>query len=159
MDTGRLIDCVYESLEGNLDAKEYNDRHGIRSAHILTITSPTKAELHAAQLTDRIVGKTVIEVGAGVGYLAMAMAKYAHKVFAIEADPAWSWVYMTGLYRQKPANLTWIFGAAEEMVGILHGDVAVVVTRSGIASMQAVAGRLANEVITILREVKDDDDD
>jgi hypothetical protein len=83
------------------------------------------------------------------------MAKIAKSVFAIEVDPAWSWVFTHSLYRHKTKNLTWIFGSAESVVEWLNGDVAVIVTRSGIEEMRALAYRMAPRVLMLgLDEIK-----
>ena len=53
-------------------------------------------------LAPWIDGKRVIEVGAGVGFLAIEMAKRAKSVIAIECDPAWSWIFTQPLQLHKP---------------------------------------------------------
>jgi len=77
----------------------------------------------------------------------MEMARFAKQVYAIEADPAWAWVFTECLYQKKPSNLTYIFGTAESVANIIRGDVAVIFTRSGYEAMMAVADRICPEVI------------
>ncbi len=141
------IESVYANLEGSADAQAYSEQNGIGSLNILTISSYFNAlqEIHA--LWRKIKGLTVVEIGAGVGMLAIQMAKFAKRVYAIEADPAWSWVFTQQLYRIKPPNLTFIFGRAQELVGLIHADVAVVYTRSDVAGMREMASQFAPEVI------------
>jgi SAM-dependent methyltransferase len=137
------IDMVYGSLEGCEDVLAYHERHGTPSLLILTQCSPKVAIKTAELLGNWIAGKDVIEIGAGVGFLAIEMAKRAKTVTAIEVDPAWSWIFTRSLYRHKPANLTWIFGSAESMIGKITGDVCLVFTRSGVNDMREVANKFA----------------
>ena len=149
--TSDLIDLVYNSVDpGDQVLADYFERHGVVSMLILTQTSKKAAAEMARMLSTDIDGKTVIEIGAGVGYLAIEMAKRAKRVFAIEVDPGWSWVFTRSLYEHKPRNLTWIFGDAAEMVGTLKGDVVVIVSRSGQKAMKDIANKLAPKVITPL---------
>lgn len=146
-ETGPLIDLVYNALEGCEDAMAYHDRHGTMSLQILTQCNPRAARETARLWADEIKGKRVVEIGAGVGFLAIEMAQIARSVFAIESDPAWSWVFTHSLYRHKPKNLTWIFGSAESVSDWLNGDVAVIVTRSGVQAMRDVAFKMCPRVI------------
>lgn len=140
---------VYMDLDGAAPIREYHDRHGTESLQILTVLDGHEAARIVKRLRARIYGKLVVEVGAGVGILACEMAAHARHVYAIEADPAWSWVFTKHLYERKPVNLTWIFGRAEDVADWLKADVAVIVTRSGHAAMQAAARRLAPVVIDV----------
>ena len=151
-EVGTLIDMAYDALEGAEDLMRYHKLHGTPSLLILTRYSPEIAIETARLLKPDIEGKVVIEIGAGVGFLAIEMAKVAKQVFAIEVDPAWTWIFTHSLYAHKPSNLTWIFGLAETMIPFLHGDVAVVFTRSGIKEMKAIAEKLAPRVIMPLQE-------
>lgn len=101
----------------------------------------------AKALSSRIKGKTAIEIGAGVGFLAIEMARYAKHVWAVEKDPAWSWVFTKHLYRFKPKNLTWVFGDARDLIGTLKVDLAIVVTCSGETELKHIGELLAKEVI------------
>jgi len=150
-DALRMVDVVYEALEGSEDLQEYHRIHGTPSLLILTQLHPTIAKESARLLAPEIEGKRVIEIGAGVGFLAMEMAEIADSVVAIESDPAWSWVFTHHLYRHKPPNLTWIFGAAESVADQIHGDIAVIFTRSGVNEMIEVAAKMAPRVICPLQ--------
>jgi predicted O-methyltransferase YrrM len=141
------IERVYEALEGGDAVEEYHDAHGVRSMTVLTITNESEAVRRVRAFRDRIAGKIVVEIGSGVGLAALEMARYAERVYAIEADPAWSWVFVRHLYRAKPANLTWVFGGAESVAGLIKADVAVVFTHSDRDGMRAMAERFAPEVI------------
>lgn len=151
--TEDLINIAYDTLEGAEDLEAYHERHGTPSLLILTQHSPEVAAETARLLADEITGKRVIEIGAGVGFLAIEMAKRAKSVFAIETDPAWSWIFTRSLYAHKPPNLTWIFGNAETVADFLSGDVVVIVTRSGHEEMRKLGYRMAPRVIFPL-EVK-----
>lgn len=141
-DAEQEIDRIYDSNEGSESVEGYHSLHEIQSLAILTICSPYEATREVDQFAHRIRGKTVIEIGAGVGFLAMEMARFAKRVYAIEADPAWTWVFTECLYQKKSPNLTWIFGTAESVSDWLRGDVAVIYTRSGIKAMEAQAAKM-----------------
>jgi len=141
------IETIYERNQGNEAMEDFFERHGIASMAILTITSQRAAEIELAHFKERIAGKIVIEIGAGVGFLAMETARYAKQVFAIEVDPSWSWVFCEFLYALKPENLTWIFGTAESVSDILRGDVAVVYSRSGLEQMRKLARKMCPRTI------------
>lgn len=146
------IEAIYEVQEGSMSVEEYHAKHHTPSLLILTVLSLTDASVIVERFRDRIANKSVVEIGAGVGYLSLELAKYASEVFAIESDPAWSWLFTQHLYKVKPPHLTWIFGRAEAVASWLHADVAVIVTRSGHEEMQAVARRMAPTVIDIYGE-------
>lgn len=141
-DAEQEIERIYESNEGSESVEVYHARHGIKSLAVLTITSPYDATREVDQFAHKIRGKTVIEIGAGIGFLAMEMARFAKRVYAIEADPAWTWVFTECLYQKKSPNLTWIFGNAESVSDWLRGDIAVIYTRSGIKAMEAQAAKM-----------------
>jgi precorrin-6B methylase 2 len=150
-----LIDMAYDITEGAEDLMRYHKEHGTMSALVLTQYDLKCAHGSAELLKPAIENKIVIEIGAGVGFLAMEMARYAKQVYAIEVDPAWSWIFTHSIYRHKPPNLTWIFGKAESMIGILHGDIAVIFTRSGEDTLYTIAEQLADEVIMPLHNDKE----
>ena len=141
-----LIEMAYDALEGADDLMKYHQRHGTPSLLILTQHSPEVAQQMARLLEEKIRDKVVIEIGAGVGFLAIELAKKAKQVFAIEVDPAWSWIFTRSLYAHKPTNLTWIFGTAESVLPFLKGDIALVVTRSGVDDLRKIAQKFAPEV-------------
>lgn len=150
--TEDMIDLVYDSLEGCEDLARYHDEHGTPSLLVLTQHNPKIAARSARLLDSDIKNKVVIEIGAGVGFLAIEMARSAKFVYAIEVDPAWSWVFTSSLYRHKPPNLTWIFGSAESVEDKIKGDIAVIFTNSGIEAMRRSAYRMAPRVIMPLQE-------
>ena len=135
-----------------MTVEEYHAKHRTASLGVLTICSHFDARKIVKPLRGRILNKVVVEIGSGVGYLALALSKYSPQVFAIESDPAWSWIFTHHLYEQKPAHLTWIFGTAESVASWLRADVAVIVTRSGHEEMQIVARRMAPVVIDVYAE-------
>lgn len=145
----KAIECVYEMGEGSPQVHEYHRRHGTPSLLILTVFNQREAAKLCKSVFYEIYGKTVIEIGAGVGFLALEMAKHAKRVYAIESDPAWSWTFTQHLYREKPQNLTWIFGRAEEVCEWLRGDVAIIVTRSGHLKMGFLGRLMAPKVIDV----------
>jgi hypothetical protein len=146
-DPEQEIERIYEHGEGSESIESYHQRHEIKSMCILTITSAYAATREVDKFAYRLRGKTVVEIGAGVGFLGIEMARFAKQVYAIEADPAWAWVFTECLYQKKPSNLTYIFGAAETIANYLRGDIAVIFTRSGYVAMEAVAREMCPEII------------
>ncbi len=145
------IEGVYESSCGHeQEIIDWAGRLGVESAGILTITRAAEAFKRSCELSEHIRGKVVVEIGAGVGLLALAMAKIAKHVYAIEADPAWSWVFVEHLRRHMPRNLTWIFGRAQEIP--LRADVAVIFTRSDVSGMLAAGAEKAPKVLMPLQD-------
>jgi hypothetical protein len=145
------LDAIYGDMEGMKEAEEYHQKHMTPSYGVITVYDSETALAISKAIAMDIANKVVIEIGAGVGILACAMATIAKQVYAIESDPAWAWGFTKVLYGIKPTNLTWIFGKAESMVDILHGDVAVIVTRSGHKEMQVVGSKLATKVIDVYK--------
>ncbi len=141
------IEGVYEANEGSEIMEQYHARHDTLSMLILTIGSAYAATREVDQFWRNIKGKTVIEIGAGAGFLALEMAKFAKQVYAIEVDPSWSAVFTEHLYEIKPPNLTWIFGKAQTVAPFLRGDVAVVFTRSDRKGMEAIARQMCPTLI------------
>lgn len=147
------INATYEAFQGSEELEEYMARHGIQSAGILTVYDDEQAALVAGYLADRIRGRVVVEIGAGIGLLACHLAEHAFKVYAIEASPIWASCFAVALLRRKPANVTYILGAASEMVGILRADVAIFCTHSGVAAMREAALQFAPVAIDVYADV------
>lgn len=105
----------------------------------------------------RLENKKVVEVGAGIGFMAIEMAKRASHVVAIESDPMFNWIFATHLYKHKPDNLIWMFGDVFEIQQEFRWcpesfDVAVVFTKSGIEQMKRYASWMAGETIMYYQE-------
>jgi hypothetical protein len=137
------------------DADRYGERHGIRSAANLTVTDEEVAALLTEHLAPRIRGRTVVEIGGGIGLLGLHMATVAERVFCIEANPMWSFVFAAGFLKRKPKNLSYLFGAADEFVGCIKADVAVICTHSGVADMMRAGALFAPVVIDVYGELVD----
>lgn len=152
-DITKTINSLYESFDGNPVMEEYMDRHDVGSLGILTIAGDEEAALVAEHLRDRIAGKIVVEVGGGIGLLALHMSTIASHVYVIEASPVWTHLWMMFFMARKPKNVTFIFGAAQEMAGQLHADVAMFCTHSDAVGMRQVGATLANEVIDVYGEI------
>lgn len=155
---GKVLSSFYEQMDGNPAPEEYHARHDTRSAGILTIYDDERAASTADYLRGRVAGKIVVEIGAGIGLLACHVAMDARRVYAIEVEPAWASTFVSFLYRQKPANLTFIFGKAEEAPPIA-ADVAYFCTHSGREAMYLAATRFAPEVIDVYAELLKDNED
>jgi dsRNA-specific ribonuclease len=143
------IDAIYNDEKNFEAAEEFHRRHMTPSCGVITIYEAEAVKNIVETIHDEICGKVVVEIGAGVGLLAIGMAVVAKEVYAIEVDPAWSWAFTEVLYNIKPPNLTFIFGKAETMIDKIHADVAVIVTRSGHDEMQEIGKKLASKVIDV----------
>lgn len=152
MDLKTVLNAWYQRLDGNTVAEDYHTRHGTESQVILTNYDDEHAALVTGFLEDRIAGKVVVEIGAGIGLLACHMATVASRVYAIEVDPAWSSTFVWTLYARKPKNLTFIFGAADEAPHIA-ADIALFCTHSGRDSLRRAASRFAPTVIDVYAEL------
>jgi hypothetical protein len=146
------INAIYEDTEGLESMEEFHRKHMTPSLGILTVYEKEYAIKITKELFDRIADKVVIEIGAGIGLLSVCMATIAQRVYAIEVDPAWAWGFTKILYDLKQPNLTYIFGKAESMVGLLKADVVVILTRSGHEEMQEIAGKFGGLVIDFYEE-------
>ncbi len=131
----------------------YFERHGIDEASVLTVIDDETAAVITDYLDPRIAGKTVVEIGGGIGLLAFYMGTLAKKVFCIEANPVWATTFTAVLLATKPKNVSYLFGAADEFVGSIQGDVAILCSHSGISGMKAVASRFAPVVIDVYGEI------
>jgi hypothetical protein len=129
------------------DQTAYDERMGLKSKKYLTMMRPSDAKWILDKVRDRITGKTVVEIGAGIGVLAVALAAHASRVYAIEADPMWSFVFSRYLYQAKPTNLTFILDRAENLVDVIKADVAICVTGSAEDQLRELCSRFAPEVI------------
>jgi precorrin-6B methylase 2 len=129
--------------DGRMALDAFADRHGISAAPNLTVLDDEVAGLIVARLEPRIRGRTVVEIGGGIGLLSLHMATVAKKVVCIEANPMWAFTFAELLLKLKPKNLTYIFGAADEVVDLIRGDIAIVCTHSGLSSMMSTARRFA----------------
>lgn len=149
----QLLDAVYGSFDGSDVLHAYSQRHGIDSAGVLTVTDDETAHLITSWLSPRLEGKIVIEIGAGIGLLALHVGLLAKRVYAIEANPFWTSTFLTVLLAQKPKHVSYLFGAADEFAGQIHGDVAIFCTHSGVESLHAAAAQFAPVVIDVYGEL------
>jgi len=149
----QLLDTLYATFEGSDLLRAYAQRHQVTSAGILTITDDETAALVAAHLAPRVEGKTVVEIGGGLGLLALHLGQYARRVYCIEANPIWATAFLTVLLAQKPPHVSYLFGTAEEFAGQIRGDVALFCSHSGIASLRTAARQFAREVIDVYDEI------
>lgn len=148
-----VLASVYEAMEGCVPAWEYSERHNIRSAAVLTVLDDETAHEIACSLAPRLEGKTVVEIGGGIGLLALHLGQFAKRVYCLEANPCWSWTFAQLLLRHKPRNVSFLFGAADEFLGTIRGDVALYCTHSDVAGMRLVAAQFAPVVIDVYGEM------
>lgn len=148
-----MLGQVYNEMEGSEALQTYCERHGVNSAGVLTVLDDNHAILIAERLRPRIEGKTVVEIGGGIGLLALHMGMIAKRVYCIEASPIWSWIFAGVLLNAKPRNVSYLFGAADEFLGAIKGDVAVFCTHSDVQGMGMVASQFAPVVIDIYGEM------
>lgn len=149
----QMTNAIYNAMEDSDASMAYSDRHGIAAQAVLTVTDDETAALIALHLAPRIEGKTVVEIGGGIGLLALHMGHIAKRVYCIEANPMWSWTFTVALLNQKPRNVSFLFGAADEFIGMIKGDVAVICTHSGLQSMKLVGAQFAPSVIDVYGEI------
>lgn len=152
-DLSETLDLVYATMEGSEVAERYSERHSITSQAVLTVTDDETAGLLALHLAPKIEGKTVVEIGGGIGLLACHMGHLAKRVYCIEANPAWTWAFVGCLYQNKPRNVSFLFGSANEFVGVIKADVALFCTHSGVDAMRLVAAQFAPVVIDVYGEM------
>lgn len=153
MTIAKQLDDIYSAMEGSEVSLEYSERHGIQSLAVLTMTDDEAAFTVAEWLSPRIEGKTVVEIGGGIGLLAMHLGAFAKRVYCIEANPLWSWTFVDVLLKNKPKNVSFLFGAADEFVGLIKADVALFCTHSGVLPMSCVAAQFAPIVIDVHGEI------
>ena len=155
-DLQKALSAYYEAMDGNERVEAYHLAHGTQSAGILTCYDDEYCSLLADFLRDRLEGRVVVEIGAGIGLLACHVAQFARRIYAIEVDPGWAGIFATHLWERKPKNLTFIFGTADEAPPIC-ADVAFFCTYSGRPSMYQAATRFAPVVIDVYAELHKDD--
>ena len=148
-----MLDQVYNNMEGSELMIDYDRRHGIESLAVLTVYDDETAAAITMHLAPRIEGKTVVEIGGGIGLLAFHLGVYAKRVYCIEANPMWSWTFAQCLLASKPKNVSYLFGAADEFVGRIRGNVALFCTHSDAAGMRRTGERFADSVIDVYREI------
>lgn len=153
MNNEEILDQVYDAMEGSTASLDYSERHNINALACLTVTNDEQAALIAAHLEERLAGKTVVDVGGGIGLLALHLGQIAKRVYCIEGNPMWSWVFAGTLLHHKPRNVSFLFGAADEFVGIVRADVAVICTHSDISGMRLLAAQFAPCVIDVYGEL------
>lgn len=144
---------IYNAFEGSETMADYSDRHNINSAAVLTVIDDETAHLIMERIADRIEGKTVVEIGGGIGLLSLHMGQVAKRVYCIEANPMWSWAFALVLMKNKPKNVSFLFGAADEFLGTIKADVAVYCTHSDVEGMGLVASQFAPVVIDFYSEL------
>lgn len=149
----QMLDRVYAEMDGSEFQMDYSRRHGIKSAAILTVFDDDSASSIAAYLAPRIEGRTVIEIGGGIGLLALHIGLYAKRVYCFEANPSWASTFVAVLLASKPKNVSYLFGAADEFAGQIHGDVAIFCTHSDAAGMHKTGKLFCREVIDVYGEI------
>lgn len=147
--TPRTLHAIYRMLEAMPTYEAYRRRHGIASANILSVRTEHAADAILERLAPKIEGRTVVEIGAGCGLLGVRMGAIAKRVFCIEANPVWGTAFVLDLLRDKPANVSFLLGAADEFAGAIHGDVALFCAHIGVASLASIAARFAPVVIDV----------
>lgn len=151
----RMLREIYNAMEGSDASIAYSERHGVNAQAVLTVSDDKEADAIAQHLAPRIEGKTVVEIGGGIGLLALHMGTIAKRVYCIEANPMWSWTFATALLHAKPRNVSFLFGSADEFVGAIKGDVAIYCTHSDVTGMRLVAAQFAPVVIDFYSELID----
>ena len=149
----KILGNIYNEMEGSEISEAYSERHNVNSAAVLTVLTDEHAGLITDRLASRIEGKTVVEIGGGIGLLALHMGLIAKRVYCIEANPMWSWTFASVLLKSKPKNVSFLFGAADEFVGAIGGDVAIYCTHSDVQGMRLIAAQFAPMVVDVYGEI------
>lgn len=152
-DFNRDLDDFYDSFDDSDLISNYMERHVVNSAPRLTVTDDENADAIAEYLRPRIEGKVVVEIGGGIGLLSLHMGLIAKRVYCIEANPIWSWIFLETLLKQKPRNVSFLFGTADEFLGAIKGDVSVICTHSDVSGMKLIAQQFAPIVIDVYGEI------
>ena len=147
-----LVGFVYELAHSDagfrrLIEKYHGKYHENKYMLVLTIYNEEIAKEEVESFRKHIEGKIVVEIGAGIGLLALEMAKYAKKVYAFELDPAWSWIFVRKYLYNKPSNLFFVFGDAEEFADKIKPDIVIVYTCSAIPYFLKIARKFSNKII------------
>lgn len=77
-DLGKDLQAVYEAMEGSDASLQYSERHGICAQAVLTVHDDETAALICERFHDQIAGKTVVEIGGGIGLLSLHMGMIAY---------------------------------------------------------------------------------
>ena len=112
-DTAAMFEALGKDLSRSPIMDHYATRHAIKTAPNLTIRDDEIAHLTASYMHDRIAGKTVVEIGGGLGLLALHLGFSAQRVFCIEANPIWAATFTETLLQHKPKNVSYLFGSAD----------------------------------------------
>lgn len=152
-EVSKLLGDVYNEMDGCDLMTSYSERHGIASAAVLTVTDDETASALAERLSPRVAGKVVVEIGGGIGLLALHLGSYAKRVYCIEANPMWSTGFAAVLLKNKPRNVSYLFGSADEFIGAIKGDLAIYCTHSDVRGMGLVAAQFAPTVIDVYGEM------
>lgn len=159
LDQGDLFSEIARQFDLSDAGQAYSLRNDVRSAARLTITDEETVALVAEYLAPQISGKTVVEVGCGIGLLALHMSTIAKRVFCIEANPLWSSTFVELLLERKPRNLSYLFGSASEFVGSISGDVAVFCSHSGVEALVQLGRQFAPNVIDVYGQLVESNPD
>lgn len=152
-DQERLLSEIYDNIAGSETMASFLERHNIRSAPILTVRDDETAALITEHLAPRIEGKTVVEIGGGIGLLSLHMASVAKRVYCIEANPWWSFTFLQLLIEKKPKNMSLLFGAADEFVGCIKADIAVICAHSDVEGLKLIGQQFAPAVVDVYGEL------
>jgi glucosamine 6-phosphate synthetase-like amidotransferase/phosphosugar isomerase protein len=77
------------------------------------------------------------------------MGHIAKRVYAIDASPIWASTFIAILLKQKPKNVSFLFGSADEFVDQVKGDVALFCAHSDIQGLRLAAAQFAPIVIGV----------
>ena len=152
-DTAAMFEALGKDLSRSPIMDHYATRHAIKTAPNLTIRDDEIAHLTASYMHDRIAGKTVVEIGGGLGLLALHLGFSAQRVFCIEANPIWAATFTETLLQHKPKNVSYLFGSADEFIGHIRGNVAIFCSHSGISDLTRLARQFAPTVIDVWSEI------
>lgn len=146
-----MIDEIYEEWHSSESFRNLVEEYHKDGKYLLIITILDEKDAceEVAKFCPYIKDKVVVEIGAGVGFLALEMAKHAKEVYAFELDPAWSWDFVkTHLYK-KPKNMNFVFGDARNFTEKMKADVVVIYTGSDIDEFIRIARSFDPKVVIL----------
>jgi hypothetical protein len=79
--------------------------------------------------------------------------KRPHSSIFLEANPHWGIAFGQVLLALKPPHVSYLLGTASEFVGVLHSDIALFCTHSGVQDLQHLGAQFAPEVIDVYGEM------
>lgn len=141
------IESIYDWAHDPNNMSKIENCHSGDYSLILTNYNKEKVEKEVSKYKFYLNGKDVIEIGAGIGLLAIEVAKFAKYVYAFELDPAWSWIFVTENFYDKPDNMSFIFGDVRDFAYVLNVDLVIIYAYASKKYFTNIAKIFASSII------------